>query len=245
MARRQIDIRFKGKGLGPGSVRVKDVARVLLSLDEAVQAVAKKENLDLGESGGLCLTSIREGSVDVRLQSTVGRVVFDAFDDFTYELNAVTRESPQEVVRSRREVAKFCTAYQCRAEFRGKASQSKPDVVIYPDSPEGENVATTVRGVTTIRGIIEDTGGATPKAWIRLHYGRVPISLSKDQAMDLGKLLYRKVQLEGVATWDIETKAIVDFRLHSFTGPYEDVSPVEAFEALSREFGHLFEDRAE
>jgi len=83
-------------------------------------------------------------------------------------------------------------------------------------------------------------GGVTPKVLFRLHYKTIPIKVSREQALTLAQLLYRKVLLRGVAEWDVETREIQGFRLDAIDKVYEHTSPVQAFAALKNEFGHLF-----
>lgn len=247
MARRQIDIRFKGPGIGPNTVRAKDLGTVLVALDNAVHAMGRHLDLALPDSAGLCITGIRDGSLVMRLQNTSDLGVFRAFDGFASAIHVgEVGDAPQEVFQAGEVMGTFCAAYNCRAELRGKASRRKPDVVIYPLNPAV--VAPRVeriKGVTTVRGMIERAGGATPKAWLRLHYGLIPVIVTKEQAIELGGVLYRKVVLQGKAEWDRATREIQSLELQEIVKVCADVSPDDAFEALSREFGHLFDDSRE
>jgi len=239
--RRQIEIRFKGQGLTPEVIRARDLAAILVSLEDAVQEVAKANDIEVQDKAGLCLIGVREGSVALRLQNTDDMAIFDAFDMLLIAFKRTVIEGiTQQVAKAKEEIGKFCFLYKCRAELRGKSSQRKPDVVIFPLVEEIVESPAEIRGSTTIKGIVEDAGGATPKAWIRLHYGRVPIDLNKDQAIALGGMLYRKVILDGVATWDSETREIVGFKLKRIVRSCEDVSPSDAFANIAKDFGHIF-----
>ncbi len=247
MARRQIDIRFKGPGIGPNTVRAKDLGAILVVLDNAVHAMGRHLDIALPDTAGLCVTDISDGSLVLRLQHTADPGVYRAFDEFASVIHSrAVEDAPQEVLQAGEVMGKFCANYNCHAELRGMAGRRKPDVVIQPlysklVAPSVERI----KGVTTIRGMVERAGGAKPKAWLRLHYGLIPISVTREQAIELGSLLYRKVVLQGKAEWDRATREIQSFELQAIVRVCADVSPEDAFAALGREFGHLFDDSRE
>jgi hypothetical protein len=96
----------------------------------------------------------------------------------------------------------------------------------------------TTSGTTTLLARCVRVGGATqPKAELRLIQGNLlHVKVSEAMARELGRHLYDEIVLTGIATWRMDTWAIIDFKIKNIS-KFGRVAPAVAFRELAEAAG--------
>jgi len=91
-----------------------------------------------------------------------------------------------------------------------------------------------VRGGTSVLAYVNKVGGSTCRAEIHLSSGQKISAKVKKKALaeELGRLLYRQVELRGIATYRSETMEMREFEIQDI-GRYSGDDPAEAIQTLA------------
>lgn len=100
-----------------------------------------------------------------------------------------------------------------------------------------------ITGSTSIRARVIRAGGATPRAELRVpnRSSLLYVDVTETDAKFLGQRLYETVVLEGVAKWDPETWAVLEFSVTRVTD-YRTTRVSDAFKALADVSGKAWAD---
>jgi len=133
----------------------------------------------------------------------------------------------------------FKTWYEAfKAKFRDKLIQkvdNKSDKL-----KDSETVY--ISSETTLYGVVKRVGGEPPTVWIQTFYGNhVSCQIDETLAKKLGRFLYTRVGLIGIAKWNVADSSIKTFQIRKMTA-YQDTSLSEAFSSLSSDMGHYYND---
>ena len=100
-----------------------------------------------------------------------------------------------------------------------------------------------ITGATSLRARVIRSGGATPRAELRVpnRSSLLYVDVTEADAKFLGQRLYETVVLEGVAKWDPETWAVIEFSVTRVT-EYRPTRANDAFKALAEASGRAWAD---
>ncbi len=233
---KKFEIVFAGRELKIDAVRPRDLADMIMAIDEMVTA-ARSSPSNAGHS--VAILAVQAGSI--RLQGMA--VDDDSAEAYRRVAGAVARRDysaiPTPSLEGLRRIAHFAGRYRCSASFTAGRS-SKPIATVDADTKIPRHAP--VFGETTVFGTIIRAGGKSPTVHVELSDGRIlSCTASKKHAKELGAVLYTTVGLRGHATWDPITMRVESFAIKSIE-PYRDGSVVDAFAELSKELGGFFTD---
>jgi hypothetical protein len=245
MADNLFEIRLAGKGIAPGTVKSRDLAEIIASIEDMVAAVINQDRPDIGKDQIIVgLSDITEGTLRLHFSSPVAGIVFPAYLKITSSINGQNfHQLPTSSVESLRKLTAFSRKRNCNLEFRtqnGKAHTLDTLAIITPNTLiEPDPIIT---GNTTIYGEIIRVGGVKSRVLVRLANGKIiRCEFQRGIARRLGERLYTWVGLEGVAKWNAREYSIEEFTVTDLL-EFESGSVVEAFSALKQLAGHYFND---
>jgi hypothetical protein len=153
---------------------------------------------------------------------------------------AITHMSPEEFISFRSWYDEF------KAKIWNKLTEKKvaeiPPLVGTSLEKSIEPKPVYITGETTLYGIVKRVGGNTPTVLIQtLDGNHISCQVDEILARKLGKSLYTKVGLIGIAKWNVADSAIKAFKIKKMTA-YQETPLSEAFSRLSDEIGHDYND---
>lgn len=224
-----------GQDTTPEGIRLRDLLLLLADLETAVIATARHMGAD-GDDTFLGLQEISNGSAVYELSATAPAQL--AAERISTAINR--RDSallPQQAVECLNEIQKrsfrMGKSFQLNnGQFQARIEPSFP---LFSDA--------LVVGATSLFGTLVAVGGARPTAKLRLSDGQlftaeVP---THSLAQNLGKMLYRELELEGEAWWHAATMELRRFRVKR-VGTYDFTTPSQAFADLASIAPGLWED---
>jgi hypothetical protein len=212
-----------GDGLRPSNFDVRDLSEILVGIEDLVKSVHYESDAD----AKVCLELISEGSVRLRLVSTVVGLLANTLPVVAQAIESgETVKLPIEVRRSLLNLVGITKRRNVGIQL---PSNSLAPVVL--DAETEIVVPRPIKGPSEIVAKVFRAGGKTPKGMFEGPSGSfLFLDLSEDQAVLCGKNLYARMRLRGIGTWDSETNLLIDFKP-------ETVSPIiehERVEAISR-----------
>lgn len=244
MATHQIDVEIGGEGVHPAMIPFRELADYLVSLEQAVLATAKDQGIELepGEPP-MALTGVQEGSTRLKLC-----VVTALMSSLGVVSTAIRTQSPQLLPR---EAAAAIARISRQTSETGHTFRILPDqeygVVEAMISAETTAVvqaqAQTVTGVTTLYGRCVEVGGERrPHAVVKLLDGpRITVALVDTAlAVNIARLLYEEVQLEGEATWVTPSWQLYKFRATEVK-PVSVIPADQAFDLMAKSSGQYWQ----
>lgn len=234
-----LELRIRGPGLVPRTMKAGDLAEVLVCLEKAVEAVANvRGDADDPDAAVLSLTGMTEGSACP--QFTVSPVAWSAVAAI---LTAVARRDFDRVPRLTQAQLAALTRLFVRRRWEGEfVAASLPRAVISASNPVPDPPPPRSRGTTTLVGQCVRTGGVQPSAQVRPAKGGGLVTVQADRQLvkELGDRLYETVALEGEAVWDSDTWAVTEFRAARVL-PYRQADPLAAFRELAAVSGSTWD----
>ena len=240
-----IELRLTGNGLSPGVVRSKDIAELIVAMENMVASVvvAKHPNLRKDQVV-LGLSSIENGSIGLQFASSLEELTQSATKAIALSIQENNFYSlPDDSIKSLKTIADFTRSHDCNAEIYEMNGGRELLVTITPET--GIIEYEPLRGETTIYGTVTRVGGANEeKPTIQFRTVESDRSIycttNRRTAKAAAKRLYQKIGLIGIAEWDAKT-----FELRAFDAKeiseYEGTSLPEAFAAISDTYGDAFD----
>jgi len=230
-----IDGEVDHEQIRPDNLPLRDVAYVLTQLARAVHALASEEPSEaLGQPVSLSLIGIHDGSgryeikCDKRGNRHAGRII-DALESRDgSKLSPRARDAVQKIHGRARKNGWSTYSIESRQASGVRVARVKPLEKIF-DQP-------AIVGGTSVLALINKVGGDIGKGRAEIYLpGKHKVNAkvkTTDLAVELGKLLYQTIELQGNATYSPESMEIREFEIHRI-GKYIGSDPVDAINQLS------------
>lgn len=238
---KRFQIKFNSKDIHPETIRMRDLAEVLLNIEKGLSSIIKK-NTDgmIFDEVGASLVSIKPGCAALELQSIDAASEATVRPAMTHLVRAIKSRQietlPPPAQKTIEAIEHFSLRYQCKTEFRLHSTNKNPNAVIKPPKKIVLAEATPLEGETTIYGKVESAGGVgTPTVWIRTpDNARIQLVVSQKDAPKFGEKLYQWIGIKGNACWDEKANSIIRFKMKEIV-KYECKPFAEAMEELSKQ----------
>lgn len=229
-----IEVRIKGSGMHPGSIRSKDLAEIIVAIEDMIASFVVQENPTLKKENIIIgLSQIENGSIGLQFEPNLADLTLPAVSIITTAINNNDfSHLPIGTINSLQEISKFSRKYDCETEFYTQNSKSKP---IFLSAVTPETVIpfnAPLHGETIIYGEVQRAGGSDPKVQFRTIDGiLLYCETTRELARQAGSHLYMQVGLFGKATWNSKTLDIETFYIEDII-EYEETSIIDAFAEL-------------
>lgn len=237
-------IEFKlegGDDIRPEAFRSREVATIILSLEEAVRAIAVSQFPGMDpDKLYISLVQIKNESNGFGFVPSLAELV-TSFLLLAQSVGAESYEQiPARAIESLKEIQKIVKQRpNCVGTFiidSERVSQLTAKTVVQQSSYD------LIKGETTLYGIIQRVGGATPRMVLRQFNGEVlSIEVTEEIAREVGSKLYTSVGLVGIAKWAPSENKIIDFLVKSIL-PQPEASIVSSFSSLRNEIGKYWDE---
>jgi hypothetical protein len=237
----ELTVDLYGRDVRPGTVSSREIADVIVAVEEMLVAIALRDDPDSQAEDLLVgLVSVSEGSLKLGFDSPKRRPVVAALGLVTAAvLSGNFTPLPNKSVDSLRVLSSFSKRHQGEVHL-GAGSTEVPEAIVRPELVLPERAL--VRGTTTIHGRVIRVGGRRPRVMIETLSGATVYSdASPEIAKELAGQLYEMAAMDGTAVWDPDQWALEEFRIEEFR-PYGTASHAETLEALTRELGPYYQD---
>jgi len=231
--------RLYGTGITPDSFDANEVGKLLLSLSALFNTYTEytsRENIDTGIS----LVGVKDSSLLLAFRAKATTQFAAAFLAITTALSQqdYTR-IPTGCIEQLKSIQSLVKSKDCNAQF---LKDSEEYASISPSTTIAIPQTGVLRGETVLYGSVRFVGGKKPRTRIELDTGEIiNCFISKDLATGLGKMLYKKVLLKGMAAWSSLDYQLLDFRIESFQD-YNPLPPTTLFTQLSERIGQYWND---
>lgn len=231
-----LEIRLTGNGINPQSLKAREVAELIKSLEDALFYIVSAENKELNrEEIYISLTEVKDESAGFGFSPNLKAVMVTGF---LLIANAISSNDynglPIKSIKGLKEILKISKKKNCNTEFK---LNREVRAVLHPSSTIEIPASAYISGYTTIYPYIKKIGGTNPTIAMRINANDpfIYIEASEEHAKKLGERLYSIVGLTGFAKWARDTKELVDFKIEKILD-YKD-STSETFEILRNELG--------
>ncbi|MBT1698259.1 hypothetical protein KK083_15305 [Fulvivirgaceae bacterium PWU4] len=237
-------IEFKlegGPNIKPEAFKAREIATIILSLEESLKAIAIKENPELDpEQLFISLVHVKRESNGLGFFPSVKQlggaflILASCVQDQSYE------RLPLRAIEGLKDLQKIIIQKpNCVGSFvsgQERISQIKPSTKI--EVPDYGHVT----GETVLYGVIQRVGGVVPKIFLRQHNGEsLSIDVTEEIARKVGSRLYTAVGLTGLATWSPNDNKILSFKVSGILD-YEEVPNIQAFSELRNRVGKYWDE---
>lgn len=234
----EIKIRLRGKGVKPGLIRSKEIAEILVAVEDMAIAEALNHSLELNKDDIIIgVYAIEDESIGLKFKTTFASIVVTAF---ILAAEAAERQefeylTPQSL-NSLKLLSGFAKKHSCDAIIGSDSDNEitiiSPDTII--PSPS------YIFGQTEIIGKVIRVGGKSPKAMIQLTDGStLYCDVPEDIAKQLGHQLYSLAKFEGFAKWESKTLELIEFKINNVK-EFPNIDPSKLFSELSDMLGNQF-----
>lgn len=225
-------IRLTGDGVRPHLIPASDLAQLLIAAEQAVMAIAARDNPIEAEELVVGLSQVKDESIGFSFASNRRELALSSYRELvTLTENRAFRSLPARSLEGLKTLTKFARDRKGHTQFwNGRADAPlldlASDFAIEVPSPE------YLRGETVLYGKIERVGGVRPRARLRVSEKEIVyVDINEEQSRELGSKLYSYASLRGHATWDAQDGTIVYFRVEEVLH-YQPDKISSAFEEL-------------
>lgn len=215
-----MEIKFIGKDIYPENIKVKELADILLSVEESILPIIIKDNPNISiEDIIIGLVDIGNSSTKLKFKSSFPKIVLSAFIALSSAIANNDFESlPLRSIESLKNISDFTRKKSCIAEFWTHEDSEHPLAQITPSTEIVIPKTRHLEGETILYGRVERVGGVHPKVMVRVSDKEVIYcDIEEGLAKELGHMLYTWVGISGIATWNIEDYSIESFRIKEIT----------------------------
>jgi len=209
-----ISVRLDGNGVSPGLIRSKEIAEIIEGVEDMIIAEVIKADPECTRDEIIVgIYKIENKSIGLAFRTTVASLAIPAFIGVT---NAIRHEdyeplTPQ-AVKSLRTISRFTKKHNCDAIFA--VNDGEKLAVLKPSIDIPEDIV--IEGRSEIIGKVLRVGGKTPKALIETTDGSlVYCDVGKEEAKNMGHMLYSLARFTGKCTWNNRTKKLIDLHIDS------------------------------
>jgi hypothetical protein len=238
-------IRLTGEGVRPHLVTATDLAQLLIAAEQAVLAIAVRENPEAADDLIVGLSAVHDESIGFAFQSNRPLVAQAAYRELvTLTENRAFRSLPARSLEGLRTLTRFSSEHKGHTQFWNGATgrpllDLAPEFAVEIPRPEYQ------RGETVLYGRIERVGGVRPRVRLRVSEREVVYGdITEEQSRELGSRLYSDAALRGQATWDAQDGSIVYFRVQEILH-YQPGKIRDAFEELRKTAQGAYDELAD
>lgn len=211
----------------PKDLPIEDLASWLLLLGKA---------LHVADPSTSSKHELTYSMVALETGSTALAIYANNFEAAEHQVKEFTRQMADPVkrrtIKQYKNLQDKCNESNTKIEVL-RAKDRERILYLLPESPPKQM---TIRGETTIYGILERIGGSsTIAANVRQHgMDKVTtVTLSRELAKQMAQYLYNEVRLEGEAEWEIDSLEMTNFRVSAFT-PFNPGSIDDTLDELAK-----------
>lgn len=203
-------VKVIGNDLRPSNFDVRELTEVLTALDNLVRSTTPLGESD--EAATMCLDSIGEGSVKLRLVSATLGLITGALATVSGSVaEGDTATLPPTTRRALADLVEITRKRKLAVEFPHGS-----DSVVTVDQNTIVAPPVQVSGPTQIVSTVFRAGGRNPRGMFEAPDGTsLFLSLTEEQAVLCGQSLYSRVRLKGEGVWDADSHELVGFHLES------------------------------
>lgn len=238
-----MEIKLKGEDIYPENIKAKELADIIINLEESLLNIVKKQHPDISiDEIIIPLVNIDSGSATLRFKPSVP-IILSAFIMLSSSIaNANFENLPTRSIEGIQVISDFTRKRNCVAEFRVHADSEYPEAIIEPSTDIIVPESFYLIGETVLYGEIERVGGVAPKAVIRIADGRtIHCNVTIELAKELGRRLYSKCGFSGKAKWSAENYLVESFQIEKIID-YQETSILSAITEISSKFGKYYKD---
>lgn len=231
MQLKRLDIHLERPDFGPENIPIGELFGFLIEYERLLRRLAGKPE-DAAETSDremhLRLVGISNGSARITCLSpeplySGNRIISEVMHG--------RRDPPSEIIGGLLVLDETIRKRQWKVVFSGE------DVESFSLGGESPFAMTPLKGETVVYGECIQVGGKTAKVKLSGNKGQIiTVSVTKKLAKQIAPRLYEEIGLRGLATWEMNTRAMLSFKAYELL-PYRRVSPSEAIDALSRVAG--------
>ncbi len=239
-----IEFKFTGEGIKPENVKASEVADVLKSVEDVIEASIFQDHPEIDKGQVIIsLVNIKSESLGLQFRSPLPEYAQNAFRVLGHAVSSETTISlPPKSRSALSNIVRFTRNKKCTTDLIIASNGHRREVLatITPDTKIGK--LPFLKGETTIYAKVFRTGGKEPRVEIETVDGQTlfcdaPLEITKL----LGTKLYEVVGLIGVAEWDTELNNIEQFSIKDVTN-YEKVSLKNAMNELGEHTRAYYSD---
>lgn len=239
---KHIEVRLVGVDIAPGRLRSKEVAEIIIAVEEMVAAVVEQENPDFkAEQVRIGLSEISAGSMTMFFEPNLEDLTIPAAESVMKAIDTQDFNSmPAGTMKALRSLKAVTGRYDARIQFRTQNGSSVLHAEMTPQTVIPEPVY--LSGETVIYGDVLRVGGAEPKVQFRsIDNELIYCDATREITRQVASRLYEQVGLRGQAMWDLETGGLKSFVVEDIL-EYEDAGLVQAFTELREIIGGYFDE---
>jgi hypothetical protein len=210
--------KVEGEKITPESFNSKEVGELLIHLEAAFKAYFDTDPERKAHEPFLSLVEVRNQSLGLHFKPSNSAFFQLAFLAITTAVNSGDfTDIPRKSIEHLQSVQKIVKAKNAEGQFylgdkRFALLRAETPIV----APEEKKNA-PIRGETVLYGQVTKTGGIHPAVQVVFDSGEtLTCTVSRSLAKQLGKNLYSKVALKGVAAWSAADYELLEFRIESF-----------------------------
>ena len=233
--KRTFQLKIEGKDVSPETVSVGDLVDLMSNLEAAI--------LQSAPSGGFPVAADEAVMSLVRVEENCNKLTFAIIESAALVVGTITAaiegrkfdQLPTVTHEKLHAISKQMIRKGWSAEFLSDGPSGIRAAAISPMNPVPPPTPAKVKGPTTVWGRLMRVGGAKPRGELRLSTGELLyFDLDQSMARQIRDGLYEDVSVDGIATWLVEDRKLVDFEATRVTGYRpEQTSLLKAFEELA------------
>lgn len=238
------EVRIAGEGFALEEIRIKEITKLLVAIEEIVAAIVERDHpaLKVSKGGALGLTSVQSGSLRAGFESPHEEAV-QAWCEVTRSIETRDYSSlPLKATEELGSIEKFNQRHNTDAEFWLNNGSDRHLATMSSDAglPESH----FIYGTTTLYGKLLRIGGdSRPTAALGLSSEKTlncRVSTT-DLASKMAKRLYDVIGVRGTAKWNTTEYRPVEFTVEHLS-EYRQASILEAMESLREVAGKYYEE---
>lgn len=240
----RFELQVKGEGFALEEVRIKEVTKLLVAVEEIVAAIVERDSpsLNVSRVGALGLTSMQSGSLHAGFESQFEEVV-QAWHEVCRSIeNKEYSNLPAKAMDELGSIEKFNRRHNTDTEFWFNNGSRKHLATISSDA--GLPAPHFIYGTTTLYGKLLRIGGDNrPTALLGLSEELTLNCRVKttELAGTMAKRLYEIIGVRGTAKWNVARYRPAEFTVEELT-EYRQTSLTEAIESLREVAGKYYEE---
>ena len=233
VAENHYQMRFAGESVSLEQVSAGDLAEMIASFEDLILSTIASEHPQLPKDDlALSLVAVKPGSINLEFCVHKPELIAPIIHSVSSAIckSDFSPFSPRGIEAIKR-IASFTKKHNCQAEIIEGVDGLPPLATITPET-HITSIA-TIRGNTSVYGLIFSIGGMDPNVHIELADGsRLICKISRIQAKALAEKLYSWVGFRGLAKWDTRQYQIQEFIVQDIID-YEPGSTLKTLNELS------------
>lgn len=232
-----LELKFEGNKVNPETVKPHEVAELIINFERALLSTIKQESPEINTEHLLfSFHSIENRSLDLKFITHAAKdAVFKSYSLISLAITTQNfKELNYDTVESLQEISKFTKRHECIGQFKRNdfslATFNKDTQIEFDKTNE-------LKGETRIYGKVLRVGGENPTVNFKVNNEyKITFNVKESFARDLATKLYDDIGLDGIATWDIKSYQVTNFKINKIIN-YEPKPLKETFSELRKLIG--------